>query len=302
MLTRAVRSYLSTRRAAGFALKQVGFHLRSFAAYSKASGQRHVNAQTAIEWARQAPSVHQRARRLADVARFARYLCAEDERHEIPLAVFGSERRPRRPPYILSDGQICRLIELAAQSGYRTLRRQTYSTLFALLSCTGLRVSEAIRLRYNDITPDGLVIRATKFQKTRLIPLHDTARAGLERYLHQRRPYAPLDDHVFISLRRKPLLISDVDTAFRTVAARMGLPIGRGRRRPTPHSLRHAFAVRALQTCPDGRDRITKHMLMLSTYLGHSSAALTYWYLEAVPELMRGIAERCEAHIAGGAP
>jgi integrase/recombinase XerD len=73
---------------------------------------------------------------------------------------------------------------------------------------------------------------------------------------------------------------------------------GRGQRRPTPHSLRHAFAVRALKNCPDGRDHITQHMLMLSTYLGHCRADLTYWYLEAVPELMRSIAERCEAHVS----
>jgi integrase/recombinase XerD len=181
------------------------------------------------------------------------------------------------------------------------LRRQTYSTLFALLSCTGLRVSEAIRLRYGDVTPDGLVVRATKFQKSRMVPLHETARAGLERYMQQRRPYAPFDDHVFISLRRKPLLIVDVELAFRTVVAKMGLPHGSGRRRPTPHSLRHAFAVRALLACPDSRDQITQHMLMLSTCLGHSSAAYTYWYLEAVPELMRSIADRCEAHVVGGA-
>jgi integrase len=170
-----------------------------------------------------------------------------------------------------------------------------------LLACTGLRVSEAIRLRYDDITPDGLLIRETKFQKFRLVPLHESARAALERYLEQRRPYAPIDDHVFISLRRKPLLTHDVESAFRTVADKMGLPHGRGKRRPTPHSLRHAFAVRALQSCPDDRDRITQHMLMLSTYLGHSKPALTYWYLEAVPELMRNIAERCEAHQLGGA-
>jgi integrase len=191
---------------------------------------------------------------------------------------------------------------VAAQSGYRTLRRQTYSTFFALLACTGLRVSEAIGLRYDDITPDGLVIHATKFRKSRLVPLHETAHAGLERYLKQRRPYAPFDDHVFISLRRKPLLIRDVECAFQTVAEKMNLPRGRGRRRPTPHSLRHAFAVRALQNCPDGRDRITQHMLMLSTYLGHSKAELTYWYLEAVPDLMRSIAERCEAYVMGGRP
>jgi len=302
MLTRAVQMYLSARQATGFHLKAVAYRLRSFAAYSEAKGQRYVNCQTAIEWARQTPSLKQRAQRLGDVIRLARYLHAEDVRHEIPIAVFGTERRSRRPPYILSDEQIRRLIQLASQSGYHTLRRQTYGTLFALLSCTGLRVSEAIRLRYDDVTPDGLVIRATKFQKNRLVSLHQTAHAGLQRYLQQRRPYAPLDDHVFISLRRKPLLNNDVDTAFRAVVAQMGLPSGRGRRHPTPHSLRHAFAVRALHACPDGRDHITQHMLMLSTYLGHCKAADTYWYLEAVPSLMRSIAERTEAYIMGDTP
>ena len=213
---------------------------------------------------------------------------------------FGRERRPRPTPYILSEEQIREIVRMAAQSGYRTLRRETYSTLFALLSCTGLRVSEAIRLRYDDITPDGLLIRSSKFRKSRLVPVHQSARAGLECYLQKRRPYAPFDDHVFISLRRKPLLLNHVNVAFRTVSDKIGLPRGRGQRRPTPHSLRHTFAVRALLTCPDGRDNITKHMLMLSTYLGHSHAALTYWYLEAVPDLMRSIAERCEAYITGG--
>jgi integrase len=301
MLARAVESYLSVRRAAGFRLHDAGLHLKSFAAYSDVHGQHHVRSQIAIDWAMQASSSHQRARRLGHVMRLARYLRAEDERHEIPPAVFGSESRARPTPYILSDEQIRQLVSLAAQAGYRTLRRQTFSTLFALLSCTGLRVSEAIRLRYADITPDGLMIRGTKFNKSRLVPLHETARAGLDRYLQQRRPYAPDDDHVFVSLRRKPLRIEDVERAFRTAADAMALPCGRGQRRPTPHSLRHAFAVRALKNCPDGRDHITQHMLMLSTYLGHCRAELTYWYLEAVPELMRSIADRCEAHVAGDA-
>ncbi len=159
MLAVAVQSYLSVRQAAGYRLKEVALHLRSFATYSDAKAQPYVSTEIAIEWARQSPSVFQRARRLADVRRLCSYLHAEDDRHEIPPQVFGSERRPRPSPYILSAEQISRIIELASQSGYRTLRRQTYSTLFALLACTGLRVSEAIRLRYGDITPDGLVIR-----------------------------------------------------------------------------------------------------------------------------------------------
>jgi integrase/recombinase XerD len=299
MLTRAVETYLTVRRAVGFALRSQGSQLKSFAAFSEAKKQQHyVSADIAIEWAGLAPSVSQRARRLGMVIRLARYLRAEDERHEVPPAFFGTERSPRPTPYILTGEQVQQLVTAASQSRYR-ICGATYCTLFSLLACTGLRVSEAIQLRLDDITPDGLVIRRTKFRKSRLVPLHETAQAGLERYLQQRRPYAPLDDHVFVSLRRKPLSRSDVEKAFRVAVKRIGLPPRRGRARPTPHSLRHAFAVRALETSPDGRDAITKHMLALSTYLGHSKVADTYWYLEAVPELMREIAERAEQFAMG---
>lgn len=300
MLAQPVESYLAVRHACGFELKSAGNLLRSFATFSDAKGKRHICADIAIEWAGLARSVHQRARRLGEVIRFARYVRAEDPCHELPPAVFGSERRPRPIPYIFSQDNIQRLVQAASQLGYRSLRRQTYSTLFALLVCTGLRVSEAIRLRFEDITADGLVIRCSKFRKSRLVPLHETAQAGLNRYLQHRRPYAPFDDHVFVSLRRKPLLLTDVETAFHTAADRIGLQRKPGQPRPTPHSLRHTFAVRALETCPNGRDQITEHMLALSTYLGHAKVSDTYWYLEATPNLMRHIAERCERFFTGG--
>jgi integrase len=300
MLSQMVESYLAVRRACGFKLKTTGNLLRSFAIFSDAKGKHHVCSEVAIEWAGLAKSVCQRAHRLGQVIRFARYARAEDQAHELPPAVFGREKRERPIPYIFSQDNLQRLIYAASQSGYRTLRRQTYSTLFALLACTGLRVSEAIRLRYDDITPDGLMIKSSKFRKSRIVPLHETARAGLERYLEQRRSYAPFDDHVFISLRRKPLLHGDIVTAFKTAVEKIGLKRGPGLPRPTPHSLRHTFAVRALEACPDGRDRVTKHMLALSTYLGHTNVCYTYWYLEATPELMRNIAERCESFTRGG--
>jgi len=218
-----------------------------------------------MEWAGLARTVFQRARRLGHVVRFARYAQAEDQRHELPSAVFGCEKGPRPAPYIFSADDIQRLVLAAFQSGCRSLRRDTYGTLFALLACTGLRVSEAIRLRYDDIIPDGLLIRCSKFRKSRLVPLHHMAQAGLERYLERRRPYAPFDDHVFVSLRRKPLLVRDVETAFHTAVTKLGLPCESRRPRPTVHSLRHTFAVRALESCPDGRDHITQHILSLST-------------------------------------
>jgi integrase/recombinase XerD len=301
MLAEAVASYVAIRRATGFAFRSEGLLLKGFAAFSDARADSHVRASTAIEWAGLASSMPQRARRLGVIVRFARHLRAEDARHEIPPVIFGVEKRPRPVPYILSQREIRQLVQAASRSGYRTLRRETYSTLFALLASTGLRVSEAIHLRFDDITPDGLVIRCSKFRKSRLVPLHDTARTGLDRYLERRRAYAPTEPHVFVSLRRKPLLLHDVEVAFRTAARAIGLP-DRARARPTPHSLRHTFAVRALQACPDGRDAITQHMLALSTYLGHAKVADTYWYLEAVPELMTDIAERCERFVLGGRP
>ncbi len=302
MLTQTVESYLAIRRACGFKLKSEGNLLRSFAIYSEERGKHHVCSATAIEWAGLTQSVNTRARRLGQVIRFARHIRAEDHSHELPPAFFGSEQKQRPTPYIFSQEEIRGLVQAASQSGYPTLRRQTYATFFSLLACTGLRVSEAIRLRFEDITPDGLIIRSSKFRKSRLVPLHETAQAGLEHYLKLRRPYAPFDDHLFISLRRKPLRIEDADTAFKTAVSKIGLKRGPGLPRPTPHSLRHTFAVRALDTCPDSRDLITKHLLALSTYLGHSSVSYTYWYFEATPHLMRSIAENSESFIRGGRP
>jgi integrase/recombinase XerD len=303
MLTQAVESYLEVRHAMGFALHSEGSLLQSFAEYSDAAGKSYICTETATQWAGVARSVTTRARRLGQVIRLARYLRAEDQRHEIPPAVFGCEKGPRPVPYIFSANNIKRLVQAASELGRRNpFRGQTYGAFFALLACTGLRLSEAIRLRFEDVTADGLIIRCSKFRKSRLVPLHSTAQVGLERYLQKRRPFAPFDDHVFVSLRRHPLLVGDAETAFRTAAQKIGLKREPGLPHPTIHSLRHTFAVRSLENCPDGRDRITKHMLALSTYLGHSKVADTYWYLEATPELMSGIADSCEAFFAGGRP
>jgi integrase/recombinase XerD len=303
MLIQAVESYIGVRRATGFAFRSEGSLLKSFAAFSDAAGKQYVSSDTAIEWAGSARSLSQRARRLGQVIRFARYIRAEDQHHEIPPTVFGSENHPRPVPYIFSMDEIQRILQAASKLGKRNaFRGNTYGTFFALLACTGLRVSEAIHLCFQDITADGLVIRCSKFRKSRLVPLHETTQDALERYIQKRRAYTSLDDHVFVSLRRRAILLEDAETAFHDIVEKIGLPRGTGLPRPTIHSLRHTFAVRALETCPDGRDRITKHMLALSTYLGHTSVADTYWYLEATPDLMRNIADACQSFFTGGRP
>jgi len=176
-----------------------------------------------------------------------------------------------------------------------------YSTLFALLYVTGLRISEALALELDDFDSETLFIRKTKFKKSRRIPLHQTAVAGLQRYLEHRGCVTTQHKLMFISIRGRPLDRSSVSWVFRRLLKTIGLDPGRQGRRPRIHDLRHAFATRALETSPEGRDSIGRHMLALSTYLGHANISDTYWYLEATPTLMRDIASSCEAFIQGGA-
>lgn len=295
MLTAAIDSYLAVRRVAGFQLRVSEVLLRRFAEFAAIHGETHVGAQRAIEWAGQAPSPHQRCRRLDIVRIFARHARAEDARHEIPPAQVFTRYRPPFLPVVFTPDQVRQLLVAAAQlRPAESLRPRTYTTLFSLLAVTGLRISEALALRIQDATPDGLVIRNTKFRKSRLVPLHASSDTGLRSYLARRSRVAGGCDHVFVSLRARPLAYPTVNAVFLALVRRIGLHPGAGHRGPRIHDLRHTFAVRALEACPTDRLQVAAHMLALSTYMGHAKLVSTYWYLHATPHLLADIADRCE--------
>jgi len=298
----AVAAYLGLRRAAGFEMANAEYLLDSFARFAAERNETHVHTQTAIDWAVQGPSAAQRDERLRAICRFAHHVRVEDGRHELPPANYLGHRKTRRMPYIYSSNEIGHLLEAAGRLGPRgAMRAQTYATLIALLAATGLRVSEALGLRFADITDDGLLIRKTKFRKTRLVPLHDTAAAGLRQYLIRRRQLGAGDDHVFVGGHGRSLPYSAVHCTFKTLLKAAGLWPAAGHHRPRLHDLRHAFAVRALQTSPPGRPRTGQHMVALATYLGHVNIYATYWYLEATADLLSDIADAGETFMAGGA-
>lgn len=300
MLIEAVESYLQVRRAAGLDLRYAGIQLHSYAHFVADCGETHVNTQTAIAWATMASSPGERSRRLKVVIRFAHYIRAEDDRHEIPPdGIFGHHKK-RRVPFIFSPMDISQLIREAMRLGPAgSIRPHTYATLFALLSATGLRVSEALALRMDDITSDGLVIRKTKFRKSRLVPLHTTAVAGLDRFLAFRRNVTGSDDHLFVSLRGHGFRYETVRSVFHALVHAAGIKCDPNRRKPTIHALRHTFAVRALEACPIDRDHVGRHILALSTYMGHAHVADTYWYIEATPQLLGDIAKAWETFVKG---
>jgi integrase/recombinase XerD len=298
VMINAVEGYIKLRRLAGFKVASAECLLQSFARFAAKRRQTLIRTQTAIDWAALGPSLSQRDARLKEVCRFARHLRAEDHRHELPPATYFGYRQKRPVPHIYSLSDINRLIEAALRlrpKGGLALRPQTYATLLALLATTGLRVSEALGLRYADVTADALLIRETKFRKTRLVPLHDTAKIGLDRYLAQRRQTSSTDDHVFIGDHGRALPYHAVHSTFITLLRKANLSPAPDRRRPRLHDLRHTFAVRALQVSPSGRTRVNQHMVALSTYLGHVNIYATYWYLEAAADLMRDIADVGEA-------
>lgn len=299
MLTQLVDRYLELRRSTGFGMKVQEYLLHNFASFAAQRDEIHIRTRTAIEWAAQAPSEGQRANRLGMLRVFARFARAEDPGHEVPSEQVFSARRVHYRPFIFTPDQLHELLVRASKlppSG--SIRPWTFATLFSLLAVTGLRISEALNLRLKDVTEDGLVIRETKFQKSRLAPLHATTMVGLERYL-DRRGIAG-DDYVFVSLRGRGIRYSGVVTVFLRLVRAMGIHPGPGCPGPRIHDLRHGFAVRVLESFPGDRTTVDTHMLALMTYMGHSQIDSTYWYLHATPHLLTQISEMSEILVEGG--
>jgi integrase len=289
------------RRAVEFALDHTEGYLRNFARFALPRGDTHIVVTTAVEWAAITTSEAQRHNRLQTVIRFARFMAAEDSRHEIPPNGIFWGRRQRPMPYIFSDDEIEQRLGAASRLGPPgSLRPQTYSTLFGLLAVTGMRVSEARHLHLHDVTIDGLLIRETKFHKSLLLPLHVTTRMALDHYIDHRRRGAGADPHLFVTRRGGKLSHTVVSEIFHQALKVAGLPHRPARRRLRLMDLRHTFAVRALEGGPETRDAVGRHMLTLATYMGHACVLDTFWYLDTTPQLMTDIANACETFMHGG--
>jgi integrase len=295
VLTDALDTYLAVRRAAGFDLVDDERNLRSFVRFACARGDTLIVASTAITWAGNGKSESQRANRLKMIIRFARFSYAADSHHEVPPQGVFCSRRHRPIPYLYTDDEVSALMAQASRLGPPgTLQGQTYSVLIGLLATTGLRISEALGLRFQDVAADSLVIREAKFQKSRLVPLHPTTLAALGQYLVERRRVAIDDDHLFLTTQLRPLSFDAVYPIFHKLLTTCGLPRQAGQPRPRLIDFRHTFASNALLACPHARDHVGSHMLALMTYLGHALPSSTYWYLESSPRLMEDISEVCE--------
>lgn len=303
VLSDAIARYVALQQALGHKFHSQTYLLQHFARAAAARGEDHVRAETAVAWASEAPSPRSRRDRLAIVRHFARVMALEDPRYEVPPALDFGRIRPRPLPHIFTHDEVERLLRAAAAlAPVGSLRPLTYATLFALLVATGLRISEALALRLDDVTADGLVIRYAKYRKHRLVPLEASTRRGLEHYLAARARLRDVHPTVFVSVHGGALPYPTVERVFLELMRQLGLRGAPGQRGPRIHDFRHTFAVRALERAAGDRDAIRRQAAALATYLGHASIANTYWYLQATPLLLREIADAAEELVTGAAP
>ncbi len=298
-----VDEYLATRRALGAELEDCGLLLKSFVNFSTKHEAAFITTQHALQWAtepRNAPP-SRRAVRLATVRRFAIYANAVNGLHEIPPHGLLPYRQRRRPPYIYSDGEMADLIAAAhGLSGTTGLRPLTYGTLLGLLTVTGMRSGEVVYLDRDDLDlGDGVVvIRDSKFGKTRLNHLHESTKKALNSYARQRDRLCPhpTGPGFFLDERGNRVTGSTLRCTFAKLAQRTGLRApsechGNG---PRLHDIRHTFACRTLLGWyRDGVD-VECRLPRLATWLGHTNIRDTYWYLTATPELMQAAVGRLD--------
>jgi integrase len=298
--------YLDYRKSCNFEPTQAGMLNRFVRHYSSVYPNEPIRVVRVLEWITQdqhSPQMH--ANMLWSLRDFLRFIRITDPTTGIPDSHL--LRSPgRSPPFIWTMEQLQSLLTEAKNViPHRGLRAQAYVSVLGLMACSGLRIGEVLRLQVKDVhlndEQPNLVIRETKFRKSRIVPLHPTATRRLTEYANRRSRhcYARHASTFFVNDRGHPLKQETLSHWFATVAKKLGLATSRGKR-PTLHSLRHTFAVHRLTQWYLEQKPVSDLVPNLSVYLGHVSPADTYWYISSTPALLISASDRFGSYVAPG--
>jgi integrase len=309
-LREALTEYVAIRRALGAQFREAGLLGHFVTALERAHAE-HITTAEAVRWAQGPARAHPGtwAVRLSLVRGFAAWLSARDPRTEIPPPRLLPGRRRRPTPHIYTDQEIAQLLAAAARlPSPRGWRARTLVTLLGLLAATGLRPGEALALEVADVdlTAGVLTIRHTKFGKSRLVPITPSTQAALAAYAAQRAALRPPPQTAafLVSERGTRLEAGTVRRTFARLSRRVGLRAATGRgtsgHGPRLQDFRHTFATRRLLEWYRAGQDVAHALPLLATYLGHSDPAHTYWYLQAIPELLQVATASALARWSGG--
>jgi integrase/recombinase XerD len=288
--------YLSVRRSLGYDLRTDERILRRFARFADQEGASHVDTALFLRWDAVLPDVgtSTRSARLGKVRLFAQWLSGVDPAHEVPPRGLLPDRYARQRPHIYGEAEIAAILKTAqALPSIYGLRPLTCSTLFGLIAVTGLRISEALALDDDDLDAANGVLRVRrgKLGRERLLPLDPSVVTQLVAYAGERdRLLGRAAPAFFVAEAGTRLTDCCARYNFAHVCQRIGLragqQYGRHGRGPRIHDLRHTFAVRTMIGWYRAGKDPSREMIRLTTYLGHTDPSNTFWYLEAVPELL----------------
>jgi integrase len=298
-LADAAADYLRLRNRLGHDLAEYHRLLPRFVAFLDDAGVETVTVAAALAWVNAPdvdPSGTVASHRMTIARGFARHMAGLDANTEIPPFGLVSSRRRRHEPYIFSPNDIDTL--MTGAQGLRTrFAAATHQTLIGLLAATGMRVGEAIRLDRGDVLQADatLMIRESKFGKSRMVPLQPSMLTALQHYGRVRDDVhrQPRTVSFFVSTRGNRMVYPTIHAVFRNLCDSAGI----GADAPSPpriHDLRHTFAVRTLLGWYRAGEDVDARLPVLSTYLGHRDPRWTYWYLSAAPELLSLAASRLE--------
>ena len=302
----SIESYLAMQRSLGYQFRKQAASLQAFLRYVRSTDTGGPLSQALVLEFIMAGNVtpNGRAVRYAVIRRFAQYHAAFDpltetlDRRALPRS------RAVPPPRILSDEELRALMGASARiSVERPFRGRTLSTLIGLLTSTGLRSGEALRLDRCDVDliRGVLEIRKTKFRKDRLVPVHATTLSALQDYARHRDLAfpAPKTPAFFISTRGTRLSTTGLYYGFEQACA-LAEVNQRAAKAIRPHDLRHRFAVTRLAEWHRQKIDAQSMLPLLATYLGHVRYSDTAYYITATSELLSLAA--ASAFSNGGAP
>lgn len=291
--------YLALRRRLGHDLADAHRLLPRFVAYLDDIGASTVSIAAALAWST-APEVDPASsvwpRRMTVARGFARHMAGIDPSTEIPPVGLIPMRQRWSAPFLFTGADVEQLMAAALSTIRWRLPAATHATLIGLLAVTGMRVGEALKLDDADIdrVEGVLVVRESKFGKTRLVPVASSTLDALAAYtatrdrLVERRVPA-----LFVSVRGNRTIYACVQETFRRLCDTTGVGAG-APRKPYIHGLRHSFAVNTLIGWHRDGENVDARLPALSSYLGHRDPRSTYWYLSAAPELLALAARRIE--------
>lgn len=302
------KEYLAHRRGLGFEFDASSYVLLDFARFADRAGSRGpLTTELILRWATQSDQHSRKTQveRLSIARGFARFLAAHDGESQVPDMRLLGIRCPRQQPHLYTVEQLCQLLAAAADlRPIYPLRPYVYETLFGLLASTGLRISEALALRRSDVDLESgvLLVRLTKFRKSRLVPVHETVTDALRRFAARRDRDRGIraTEWFFVGRNGNPLPYRTVCSTFGAIRRRLGWRSNGTLPLPRIHDMRHSFACRRLAEWYRTGVDVDHAIASLSTYLGHRKVTDTYWYLSASGELLGLASDRFERFVSPG--